>query len=998
MAFDVKKTSIEITAVDKTKVAFDSVKSSIGGLTSQFGALTGILSAGAFVAFTKRIIDQADSMNDLSKRTGIAMEQIGAWKLATEQSGTSMDALTQALGKGSKYLVEHGDNLKKIGINAKTSEELILQLSGIISKMPSDDPRRTALAMQVLGKSAGELIPLLSEGEAGLRAMLERGRELNPVTKEMAEEADKFNDNLAEMKLISSGLFVNLVGSILPSFNTYLKQLKLIVDEGDWMDKLLFFTLGYVPGKIADKTEDPSVQIKRYTQHIIELKKELAGLPNDISGFGNARRTSLEKELAQAQAGLAAQRGRFIYSDAHNAALARSPGLDDAAVNSVLNPDAAINAKKLADEAKKAAKTKLDLEEKRFEMANDIEKQLSKQEIAHAKLVDELAKKNAKTKLEMEQKQFDMSNDIFKQMSQRELEHEKLVREAQKKTFDKNMELWNSIEGTAHKVWTDVWEGGSNAFKNIGKTIKSAILDLLYQMTFKKWILNIGAVFSASGSGSAAASLINGVTGEGAAGGVGGISSVFSAGKGIFDLISGGNAAIVSSIESLGTFLSTGTGGLGDMLGGALGQYAGQISNVLPFAGAALNLLSGNVSGAIGSAIGAALTFTPLGPVGGIIGSFLGSALGGLFGGGKLPPRVGTQRIGNYQNGTFSASQGANAKLIPGLGDSLDNLNETFSKVLGSFFKAFDIEANIGTVSLLAKKKRPQASFQAIVNGVQTGFYNEKFGKKTDLNAALSALSEHALGDVLAQAIRASSVSDGVKKFFDNLTKKEDVLAAVNTLGTLNQALKDLPPVFDAIRNAIETTSYKTSIADLNARFAALNTYTSLFYTQQEQFDTFTKQLTSQFDALNTALPKSRDEYRKLVDGIKVTDESTSNLFHGLVALAPAMDSFFKQIESLTNVVSRDSFNSLLDAQRYAGVAANYGSTFASDYTGNVEAGRIMVGQNGVATTASGNTDLLGQVKLLRTAIEAVAVNTSNQLSELRKWYATSLNVTVVTP
>jgi DNA-binding transcriptional MerR regulator len=313
MAFDVKRANIEITATDKTKVAFDSIKNSLKNLTGQFGGLSAVIGVGAFAAFTKRIIDQADSFNDLSKRTGIAVERIGAWRLATEQSGTSMEALTTALAKGSKYLVQHGDDLQKIGINAKTSEELILQLSGIISKLPSDDPRRTALAMQVLGKSAGELIPLLSEGEAGLRKWLARGRELNPVTAQMAKNADEFNDSLAEMKLISGGLFVGLVGKILPSLNSYLNQLKSVVDEGDWMDKLLFFSVGYVPGKIADKTEKPEVQIQKYTQRIVELKKELAGLPNDVSGFGNARRGNAEKELFDAQFGLNAQRARLPF-------------------------------------------------------------------------------------------------------------------------------------------------------------------------------------------------------------------------------------------------------------------------------------------------------------------------------------------------------------------------------------------------------------------------------------------------------------------------------------------------------------------------------------------------------------------------------------------------------------------------------------------------------------------------------------------------------------
>jgi len=302
-----------ISQLKEAQFKADALKDSNVGLTSSIkgmiGAYAGIASIAVLGKLSKDTIDLADNMNDLSRRTGLAVEQIGAWRLATEQSGTSIEALTGALGKGSKYLVEHGEDLKKIGINAKTSEELILKLSGVISKIPSDDPRRTALAMQVLGKSAGELIPLLSEGEGELRKMLNRGKELNPVTADLAKNADAFNDSLAELKLVSSGLFVDLVSDTLPSLVTYLGQMKLIVNEGDWLDKLAFFTTGYVSGKVADQTEKPETQILRYRDAIVELKKELAKAEKFNIPFVN--KDALRSELLDLEAGLKAQRQRL---------------------------------------------------------------------------------------------------------------------------------------------------------------------------------------------------------------------------------------------------------------------------------------------------------------------------------------------------------------------------------------------------------------------------------------------------------------------------------------------------------------------------------------------------------------------------------------------------------------------------------------------------------------------------------------------------------------
>jgi hypothetical protein len=996
MAFDVQKTNIEITATDKTAAAFNSVKSSIGNLTSQFGALTGLLGAGAFIAFTKRIIDQADAMNDLSKRTGIAVEQIGAWKLATEQSGTSIGALTQALGKGAKYLVEHGDNLKKIGINAKTSEELILQLSGIISKMPSDDPRRTALAMEVLGKSAGELIPLLSEGEQELGKMLARGRELNPVTEEMAKNADKFNDSLAEMKLISNGLFVNLVGNILPSFNTYLLQLKAVVDEGDWLDKLLFFTVGYVPGKISDKTESPQVQIQKYTQHIKDLKAELKktggtdifGMQKDGGIFGS--KDSIEKQIAAAEAGLAAQKLRLpAFAPKHSSnPSSYDATLSEDTLNAFLKPASANSAKKLANDmkdqlaaAQKVVDEKIERDKKFFYAELEEEEYFKKEQLKNIAEIE-------KEKQETQKKWFDLEEKNI-------LEAQKLREDALEKLAQQEQEIARDINKSLTDALLRGFESGKGFAKNFRDTLVNMFKTLVLQPAISFLIDSSGITKLLGGLGAAFSGSASAATGASGGG------SILSSLSGIGNLFSQGNSAIVSSIESLGTFLSTGTGGLGDMIGGALGQYSGQIANVLPFAGAAFSLLTGDVKGALGSALGAALTFTPLGPVGGIIGSVLGSALGGVFG--KKKPRakiISSTAQSYYENGEIVSNNNApyaSGKRFVELGaqTQLNGLNEAFSKTLGALLSGYGLDDKISTYSFVGqRKKTARGIFSASVNGQSA--YSYDVGGNGDAQSAFSAMMEAVLGAGVSQSILKSALPEGIKKFFESLTKKEDVNDAVNTLLGLKSGLLDLPAVFDAIRNAIDTTSYTTSIADLKSRFAAIGTYTSLFYTQQEQFDTFTKQINTQFGALGAVVPKTRDEFRALVDGIKVTDESSSNLFHGLVALAPAMDAFYKQIEQINGAVSRDSFTSRLDADRYAGVSANYGSTFASDYTSNLNAGRIIVGANGVATTESGNTNLLAEVKMLRTAVEAVAVSTSKTVSELKKYYATALPVTVV--
>ena len=118
--------------------------------------------------------------------------------------------------------------------------------------------------------------------------------------------------------------------------------------------------------------------------------------------------------------------------------------------------------------------------------------------------------------------------------------------------------VFASIDRTAHDAWTNVWESGSNAFKRIGQTLKAAVLDVLYQMTIRPFIVKIGASILGGGFASAASAATDGSSGVlGTAGslfsGIGNISSFGSVGASILGGFGGasaiaGNAALASTI------------------------------------------------------------------------------------------------------------------------------------------------------------------------------------------------------------------------------------------------------------------------------------------------------------------------------------------------------------------------------------------------------------------------------------------------------------------
>lgn len=143
---------------------------------------------------------------------------------------------------------------------------------------------------------------------------------------------------------------------------------------------------------------------------------------------------------------------------------------------------------------------------------------------------------------------------------------------------DKMREIWQSIDRTAHDVFVNIFEGGSNAFKKLGQTLKASLLDLLYQMTVKKWIVSIGA--SVGGVGGAAASALGG-GGGGGLGSLGGIGNMIGAGLGSFGSgLGAGFAALTGEAGIMGALSAGATSiGAGSVMAG-LGTIAGALGPI----------------------------------------------------------------------------------------------------------------------------------------------------------------------------------------------------------------------------------------------------------------------------------------------------------------------------------------------------------------------------------------------------------------------------------
>ena len=201
--------------------AFGKLGQVTGKITAGFGSLIPAAALAGLTAIAKRTIDAADNLNDLSQRTGVAVESLSRFGNAAADSGSSVDEVAKAMSRLARGVVDPASSasqaLNKIGISAidssgkvKSLDEIMLSISDVFAKLP-DGAEKAALAQELFGKSGVNLIPLLNQGREAL------SQYSATIDTELAQASDKFNDTLNAIGIALAGPFSDAVTALLPA-------------------------------------------------------------------------------------------------------------------------------------------------------------------------------------------------------------------------------------------------------------------------------------------------------------------------------------------------------------------------------------------------------------------------------------------------------------------------------------------------------------------------------------------------------------------------------------------------------------------------------------------------------------------------------------------------------------------------------------------------------------------------------------------------------------
>ena len=209
--------------------ASSRIRDTVGSLGPAVGAS---LLAGAAVATAavKQAIDRADEISKLSQKIGISTEALSRLSVAAELSDVSVQQLQGGitrLVRAQQDVAEGAEGVSglfnAIGVSAvnadgslRQTDKVLRDLADVFASMP-DGAEKTALAVDLFGRSGANLIPLLNEGSAGLREMDELSDRLGTtLTTSTGRAAEGFNDNLTLLRLQVQGLATQVAAELLP--------------------------------------------------------------------------------------------------------------------------------------------------------------------------------------------------------------------------------------------------------------------------------------------------------------------------------------------------------------------------------------------------------------------------------------------------------------------------------------------------------------------------------------------------------------------------------------------------------------------------------------------------------------------------------------------------------------------------------------------------------------------------------------------------------------
>lgn len=225
---DIKKYTAQLQDMEKETSATTPVVTKLKDAMKQAGTVAAEAAAAGLAAFAaaaaaavgylaKATVEAAafaDEMQTMAKVTGISTDDLQAYSYAAELVDVSLETLTGAMNKNIKSMSSASggtgaaaEAYKKLGIQVtdtsgelRDGEEVFWEAIDALGAI-ENETQRDALAMQLFGKSARDLNPLIIEGSEGMQQFVQEARDMGAVLSEVQlGDLGEFDDSIRRLK------------------------------------------------------------------------------------------------------------------------------------------------------------------------------------------------------------------------------------------------------------------------------------------------------------------------------------------------------------------------------------------------------------------------------------------------------------------------------------------------------------------------------------------------------------------------------------------------------------------------------------------------------------------------------------------------------------------------------------------------------------------------------------------------------------------------------
>lgn len=214
----------------------DSLTSAVSTISSITGAFSAI--ATEIDQMARSAASSADDISTMAVQYGVAEETMESWvaiagltDVSAETLGSSMSKLTREMSSAANGSTASADKFKALGIsvtdargNLRNAEDVFYEVIDALGQMDSAS-ERDAMAMDLLGRSAQQLNPIINMGSQAFKNMADSAQDIIPEAflenlNDLSDALDMFDNSLQIGQNTLVGAFAPALTTVLNGFNS----------------------------------------------------------------------------------------------------------------------------------------------------------------------------------------------------------------------------------------------------------------------------------------------------------------------------------------------------------------------------------------------------------------------------------------------------------------------------------------------------------------------------------------------------------------------------------------------------------------------------------------------------------------------------------------------------------------------------------------------------------------------------------------------------------